>query len=334
MDDKPLTSDDLYGQSVQTPSEPSPSSEPIAYEETPIIDPIPVNTPPASPQYPYSPLAPEPPPIIPPASPSQGGPVPPPLELPRQSSAPRSSSSFTKTVGMLLFFILLFAVGVWLSTILRQYLPTGLPSLALPTPKQNGIVPTSTIPVVSTSTDPYANWKSYSVVSGVTKQAIPGISFKLPSDVLAPICDGANCASQGTYLPGGTRFTVAARGKGQLLTDYRGRIVSDLAGKEFTVKQTTVAGKNAVEFMGLFTGTTVGGYAFAQMHGVMVEVDDTLSFEINHFTPSGVDADFASDDSVFEKILSTLTFTGFTSMQKGNLIASPTSTQSASPSAQ
>ncbi|MBI4064795.1 hypothetical protein HY409_00290 [Candidatus Gottesmanbacteria bacterium] len=323
MDDKPLTSDDLYGKSTGVASEPSPQ-KPLAYEETPIIEPIQGG--PTTPQYPYSPPVQASPPITPPVES-----IP---QLPKQPMAPRSSSSFMNTFGMVLFFILLFAVGVWLSTILRQYIPSGVPAKVLPTPEQSGVTPGIEATISQPPPDSMSSWKSYQVVSGVTKQVISGISFKLPSEVLAPICDGANCASQGTYLPGGSRLTVAARGKGQLLTDYRGRIVSDLAGKEFMVKQTTVAGKNAVDFTGLFTGTTVGGYAFAQMHGVMVEVDDTLSLEINHFTPSGVSADFVSDDRLFEKIVGTVVFTGFTSLQKGAQITTPTSTQSASPSAQ
>ena len=51
---------------------------------------------------------------------------------------------------------------------------------------------------------------------------------------------------------------------GQLLSDFRGKIVSDLAGKSFTVKQTTISGKSATEFTGSFTGSTAGGYAFSK----------------------------------------------------------------------
>lgn len=293
------------------------TTEPLHYEETPIIEPVSMESPPAVPSSPQ----------IPPQPPLHSEPL--------KEPPSKSSSTIMHSLGIVVFFVLLFAVGVWLSTILRQYLPTGLSGGIVPTPKTTtSPEPTTTIATGTSSLDPYGNWKSYQVVSGKTKQVITGISFKLPADVLVPICDGANCASQGTYLPGGTRFTIAPRGVGQLLTDYRGRIVSDLAGKEFTVKQTTISGKPAVEFTGLFTGTTVGGYAFAQMRGVMIEVDDTLSLEVNHFTPSGVTSDFASDDSLFDKILETLTFTGFTSLQKGAIIVSPTSTQSASPSAQ
>lgn len=249
-------------------------------------------------------------------------------------------SSLGEFLRNLLLFIVLFVVGVGLSVFLRHYMSTNLPtqhttnstsidqlkaSVSTPTPSLYNTVP----PV---PTDPYALWNPYQVISGTSKQAIAGITFKLPQDILSPICDGASCASQGTYLPGGSRFTVAPRGTGQLLSDFRGKVVSDLAGRSFQVKTTTVAGKNAVEFWGLFTGTTVGGYSFSQMRGVMIEVSDTLSVEFNHFTPTGVNADFATDDALLDTILKTVVFTGYSSAQKGAVFPLPTASQSASPS--
>lgn len=217
------------------------------------------------------------------------------------STPPRNARYLLKTIGTILLFIILFGVGVWLSTLIRPYMPasTSIPE-SVPTPTQV-LMPTPTV-----SSEAYPGWKTYDVVSGATKVAIPGVSFKLQSDVLAPICDGANCSSQGTYLPGGTRFTVAPRGGNQALRDFRGAVVTDSGGREFTTTPTTVVGKNALEFSGLFSGTTGGGYSFTQMRGVMIEVDSTLSLEINHFTPTGVSADFASDDVVFNQILQTL----------------------------
>ncbi len=289
---------------VEAIADASAQPKPLEYEETPLIEPIP--------------------------------------EIAQSHQAPPVSpkrSSFGAFIGNLVLFIVLFGVGVGLSIFLRQYMSTNSlkeaatnltstttvnPYGSTPTPSLVGTVPNA-------PTDAYASWNAYQVISGTSKQAIAGIAFKLPPDILSPICDGATCASQGTYLPGGSRFTVAPRGTGQILADFRGKVVSDVAGRAFQVKTTTVAGKNAVEFWGLFTGTTVGGYSFNQMRGVMVEVSDTLSLEINHFTPTGVISDFISDDSLFDKILETLTLTGFTSLQKGAIIVSPTSTQSASP---
>lgn len=153
---------------------------------------------------------------------------------------------------------------------------------------------------------PFDDWETYHVIDGAGGVPIRGISFILPPDVLSPICDSVSCVSQGTYLPGGTRFTVAPRGIGHALADFRGKIVSDAAGREFLTEAATVAGQPAIVFSGDFAGTTVSGYSFMKMRGVMIEVDDTLSLEFNHFTPSGVNADFASDDVLFEQILKTL----------------------------
>lgn len=217
------------------------------------------------------------------------------------SPPPRNSRYFLQTIGTIIVFVVLFGVGVWLSTVIRPYTTasTSIPE-NVPTPTQV-LVPTPTV-----SSGVYPGWTTYTVVSGATKQPIAGISFRLPQDVLAPICDGGSCASQGTYLPGGTRFTIAPRGGGQALRDFRGAVVVDAGGREFTTTPTTVASRQALEFSGLFTGTTSGGYSFTQMRGVMIEVDSTLSLEINHFTPTGISADFASDDALFDEILKTL----------------------------
>lgn len=268
----------------EVPNAPPQSDVPLEYEETPVITPVaetPVGTPPAPP----------------PESVGQG---------PVAAAPYKKSSSLMSFLGNITLFIILFVAGVGLSLFLRQYLPSGVPT----GPAVQPSLPTSapTLSTTQPSPDPYATWKTYQTVSGTTRQPIVGISFKLPPDIPAPICDGGNCASQGTYLPGGSRLTVAPRGVGQLLSDYRGRIVSDLAGQAFNLKQASVSGKPAVEFSGLFTGTTNGGYAFNQMHGFMIEVTDALSLEINHFTPSGVNADFTSDDTLFNKIIQSLDF--------------------------
>lgn len=206
---------------------------------------------------------------------------------------------------MMVLFIVLFAVGVWLSVVLRKFLASrsetpSQPTAIKPTPYVSGFLSPTASPTTAI-TDPYAGWETHKVISG--------ISFKLPPDVLSPICDGSNCASQGTYLPNGSRFTVAPRGKGHVLVDARGNIVvTDSSGKSFTTKPTTVAGgRNALEYSGLFSGTTVGGYTFSQMRGLMIEIDEDETLEMNHFTPSGVSAEFAKDEVLFDKIVASVT---------------------------
>lgn len=252
-------------------------SPPLQYEETPIIEPIPT------------------------------------------SEVSRGGHSFGATLGMVILFIVLFVVGVGLSVVLRQLFASRLetpsqPAATSPTPTASTSdvkeVRTSEVSITPTLVmDPYAGWKTIQVISGTTKAAVPGISFKLPPEMLSPICDGASCASQGTYLSNGSRFTVAARGKGQLLVDARGNItVTDSSGKSFTTKQSTLTGgRKALEYSGLFSGTTVGGYTFSQMRGLMIEIDEDESLEMNHFTPSGVTAEFSKDDVLFDKIVASLT---------------------------
>lgn len=266
-------------------SEPQ-SVSPMTYEETPIIEPILEEKP-----------------LQPAAQPQAQS------FVPQNSFAEPPKKNRVGSIVLKLFgFILLFVLGIGLSVLLRQYLPQETPSLTETLPTEDKVQATPT--VADQNIDPLASWKTYSVVSGVTRLPIDSLEFKLPSDVLSPICDGTTCASQGTYLPGGTRFTVAPRGQGQLLSDFRGKIVSDLTGKSFTVKQATISGKNATEFSGSFTGSTAGGYAFARMRGVMIEVSPILSLEVNHFIPSGISANFESDDRVFDTILSTFRFSG------------------------
>lgn len=219
-------------------------------------------------------------------------------------------SSLGATLGTTLLFVVLFSVGVGLSVVLRQWLASrSLPAASTttnpsPTPSPTPYVNVLISPIASPTAaiaDSYTGWNMHQVISGV--------SFKLPPDVLSPICDGASCASQGAYLPNGSRFTVAPRGKGHLLVDARGNIViTDSSGKSFTTKQITLTGgRKVLEYTGLFSGTTVGGYTFSQMRGLMIEIDEDETLEMNHFTPSGVSADFAKDDALFDKIVASLT---------------------------
>ena len=305
-DDKPLTTEDLYGTSQNRTSAPVPSpavpppSLPI--EETPEILPAPPVAPPAN----------APPP--PPPPPAQNVPV-----------TPKKSSGCLRTIGIILLVIGIFILGIWLSSFVRQFLPTGggAATTQQPTPTESPVSTES----ATVGGGNVSSWKTYQVISGITKAPVTGLSFSLPSDVLAPICDGANCASQGTYLPGGTRFTVAPRGTGQVLPDYRGTVISDVGGIAFTTNQTTVVGHAAVEFTGSFTGRTVSGYAFTKMHGYMIALTDTTSLEINHFTPAGITADFTGDEALFTQIVATLSLTGgVSSSEKGAVLVTPTPT--------
>lgn len=249
-----------------SPSSPTP---PLTYEETPIIEPI--KDPPASTAPTISP------------------------------SLPKPRKGLGKIIGNIVVFVLLFCMGIWLSMYVRQFLPTGF-DLSSVTPGAN---PTPVVTGVPTQ-DSFADWKTYAVVNGITRQPIQGISFKLPSDVLYPVCDGTACVSQGTYLPGGTRFTVAARGVGQSLPDSRGSILVDTTGKQFVSHEATVSGALGVEFTANFSGSTLGGYTFTRIHGYMLYATPQVTIEMSHFVPQGVSADFDKDEALFQKIVSTL----------------------------
>jgi len=258
------------------------TNEPVSYEETPVITPIPETPPPVR--------------------------------------KPNKILGFFKG---LLFFIILFVIGFVLSGYIRDYLSSiankqaspSTPTTQQPTTAANESTNTGSLAFTTPEATPAAP-TTYSVLNGLTRQPVADISFTLPGSVLPPICDGSACGSQGTYLPGGTRFTVAARGTGQVLADFRGKIISDAGGKPFTTSLTTIVGKPATEFTTFQTGSTIGGYAFSRMHGYMIEVIDTLSLEINHFSPSGITTDFAADELVFNSIVQSLTFGG---IQKGSV---------------
>jgi len=324
MDDQVPTADAPSGQPSGPPrespgGEPAPPEAPLAgtaplrYEETPVIEPI-------TPGHSFGP--------------GQGVPM-----------SPKSSSSrsLLGILGNSILFIVLFAVGVGISMVIRQYVTPSVPAsnLVSPTATPGKKPTTSTSLATQTPTplaalDPFSGWKSYEVLSGQTKQSVSGVSFKLPTDVLSPICDGASCASQGTYFLNGSRFTVAARGKGQLLADARGNVVvTDSSGKPFATKQITlVGGRKALEYSGFFSGTTVGGYTFSQMRGLMIEIDEGMTLEMNHFTPSGVSADFTKDDAIFDNVIQSLVVTRFPQISVTPTlipILSPTKSATASP---
>ena len=206
-----------------------------------------------------------------PAEPQQQIPPPPPMP-----SVSRGSPIVT-----IIIFIILILAGILLFNYFRPFFPGG----GTIVPKSTSLAPTPT-PV-----DPFAGWKTVTIA---------GLSYKLPPAVLVPTCDGTACISLGTYLPGGTRFTVATRGPSAFVTDAN--------GIAFVNKEASVSGHTATEFIGTFTGKTMSGYMFTQMHGFMISMGPTATIEINHFTPAGATADFAKDDTLFTQIISTLSF--------------------------
>lgn len=228
------------------------------------------------------------------------------------------------------------ATGLWLPVVYGVLLLLGI-GLGLGIKQRIGdtagsAIPQTPAPTVAmgasaspTPTSPYGGWAPQRVLNGRTKQPIPGITFRLPSGVIALSCDGDACASQGTYLPGGTRFTVAARGAEQILPDFRGAEISDVNGKAFISTPIAVDGQTATAFRGEFTGTTVGGYTFAEMRGVMIPLGTGLSVEINHFSPQGVATNFIADDALFDQILQSI------DIDMTSVSASGTATVSATP---
>ena len=292
-----------------TSFEPKTPTPDIHYEETPVITPI------------EEPVQQQETSAAPIDEPTMQEPQ---IETPVTLSKKRSPKSFIK--GFFLF-VLLFIIGYALSGVIRNVItktsepkvttktiitPTGAPAEMLPsTTATDSSLSVLTVPKILTTLAPLASpsaWKQYNPVHGTTRSPITTIQLSLPGTILAPVCDGSSCGSQGTYLPGGTRLTIAPRGVGEVLADYRGKIISDAAGKALVTKETTIAEKKATEYTTDTTGSTAGGYAFTTMHGYMIEVTDTLSFEINHFSPSGITTDFAADDAVFKSIVATIKF--------------------------
>jgi hypothetical protein len=249
------------------------------------IPPVPTPVPPPSLTYEETPEI----PFVPPES---IAPSTPPLPA-------KKTGQLGRTFGVLIAFIAFFIIGLYASNTLRRFLPSQIGS------EENQ---TQSSPTPSTSiASPAASWNTYDVISGVTKKAVSGVSFQLPPDVLSPICDGTSCASQGTYLPNGTRLTVAARGTGQSLRDFRGTVISDANGVPIPTKQLTITKFTATEYESSGSGRTISGYAFSHIRGVMIPLSDTLSLELNHFAPVGITADFEKDDILFDEIVKTVT---------------------------
>lgn len=237
-------------------------------------------------------------------------------ELPSGRSEPelslpviRKNNVFGR-LGMILLFILLFMVGVWLSSAFRQFLPATEPIGAaiaptVPIVPSSALLPTPIFTPVPTL--PYISWRTYEILSS-NSRPISGLTATIPGEILLPVCDGGACISQGTYLPGGTRLTFAMRGIGQALPNTKGAILTDTSGSDFVMKEATVASMPAIEFTGDFVGTTAGGYSFTKMRGYQIYLSDSLTLEVSHFSPNGVKVDFAQDDTIFEKIATSVLF--------------------------
>jgi hypothetical protein len=278
---------------AQVPDQPAASSPPLNQEE--------MNQP-TAPATPVQQLTPEETPEIP--------------MKPEAPLPPKKSGSFLRMIGISIACVAFFVIGVWLSSFIRQFIPSNVVN----TSKVPEASPSSEI-VPSPTASPSAVWNTYEVISGITKEPVPGLSFQLPDNVSAPMCDGTGCISQGTYLPGQTRFTVAARGTGQSLRDYRGTVISDASGAPIPVTQLLVGDYTATVFMSSESGRTTGGYAYTRIRGIMIPITDTLSVEINHFAPSGLTTDFEADDVLFDEIARTITY----------LVGSPSVTPTATP---
>jgi hypothetical protein len=296
---KPLTPADLYAPSTDSPQ--------LVYEETPIIEPI-IEAPPVNPIN------------------TSGAPDVTYTSPPNNETDSPSKSRFMIN---LIIIIILLALGVGVSVLIRNMQPgyqqenkPVITALITPTPEnlsaqntnltetpivstKGGVVKTPTNnPVSPQAIQPVfdSTWKNH------TFQTKSGamISYQLPTTVLDLVCDGSGCPSQGSYLPGKTRLTMDSKAYNFSDADFVKTIITDASGKKFETKATTMLGKPALEFNGNFNGITTGGYAFTNMHGLMILISEKVTLEINHFTPAGINADFNSDETVFRKIINSL----------------------------
>lgn len=206
-------------------------------------------------------------------------------------------------MGTILFVLLLFGLGVWLSSQVRS-----LFSSTETTGSPDGNNTVSEPQASASAQQGLEKGTIYSVTGVAGRILLPGVTYTLPIAVASPVCDGTSCASSGTNLPGGTRFTVAARGANQVLPDFRGAILTDVNGREFTMAEKQIGTHGVYEYSGAFTGVTGGGYSFTRMRGVLIPISDTQSVEMNHFAPVGVASDFQADDTLFEQIVSSLSY--------------------------
>lgn len=246
--------------------------------------------------------------------------LPDPLAIPELSTVdePRLPSGRIRKRGKilptLLLVIVLLAIGVGISLIIRQF-TNDIPSISTFVPGMPGsVTATPSVPAQTASPTPNPDamegWRTESVFTGTANVAYPGVTYRLPADILTPICDGALCVSRGTYLPGGTRFTVSFKTETKTADEFLHTVVTDAASNAFDTQEASMAGRPARTYAGSFAGQTTGGYQFTRLAGIMILLPDNRVLEFNHFSPLGLNADFTSDEALFQKIVGTVKIGG------------------------
>jgi hypothetical protein len=306
-----ITLGDLYGKSDSQRLD----AEHLVYEETPIITPVaPEADIVAGPGNDTQALQPETglKPKTDPAGVLPKGPG-------KNASLPRRQGGILRTV---IFLTLIFFLGIGLSVLYRNFVLqlTGEGNLAKVNEDQK---PEETESLDRESQDQVTTMENETTDTNISSDnrapdkqpagweimtPAAGITYRLPPDVLPPVCDGSGCPSQGTYLTGGTRLTVAYYGNKLNRNLLTRTTITDAAGKEFMTSEASVSGQPALSFSGNFVGTTTGGYRFTRMRGYMVLTPTGNTLEISHFTPAGITADFDSDETLFEEIVMTVNF--------------------------
>lgn len=282
---KKLATEDLYGKS---------KPDNLVYEETPEITPVvPPETESAELEHKLDLEKDLPDPLATPElSPKSGN----------QTYQTRSKSRFP-----ILFFVFLFAAGLGVAYFFGTH-PT-LPVINLSKPGLPGVnqaKPITTPIIKNPTTTPTANDIESWISADLNGLGLTGWGIKLPPETAGLQCDGSSCPSKGTYLPGGTRFTVYSQKLTAADSDFTRTIITDAAGRAFDSNIATVSGKPAIDFSGIFVGTTTGGYSFTQMKGVLILIAPKTALGLNHFSPNGITADFAKDDIVFTQIIQSL----------------------------
>jgi len=241
--------------------------------------------------------------------------LPDPLSTPELPNAPQyhkisehsknGKHSLIGLTGTFLWIMVLFGMGIVLSILYTKYEAKGMIEVIDKNEIQYSDESTASSKI--TETDGISGY-NYNLLESVTQKPITGLTIRLPSEVLMPVCDGSGCASYGTYLSGGTRLTIATKAvkSGTKLSDVS---IVDSSGNKFAKEETVIAGQSGIKFSGKFGGITTGGYRFVRMNGIMINIKPDLILEINHFLPSGIDADFDADAEVFERIVNSLIFT-------------------------
>lgn len=301
MIDSKLTMDDLYGPS-ENPQTPT-IKDGMVYEETPEIIPI---------EEPIADVSQSPHAVLPAHED---------LKPPIAMKKPRGG-----LIVRVMVFCVVFVIGLGVSFLVRPYLGDLALSLGSRSDEKKQTEGKPTISLENETLTPGGDIGNETILGGtvtptpvilssvgnftyalVDEQKQPvGVTINLPVTIAKPSCDTTLCTSQGTNLPGGTRFTVAAYTKGPYITDISRARIIDLSGQQFVSEVASISGKVGVKYLGNFRGTTSGGYMFTAMQGVMVRVKDTLTVELNHFTPIGVSTDFDRDTTVFNAIVASL----------------------------